>query len=406
MATKQNSIKKYTKKDGSTAYMFKKYLGIDPLTGKQRETTRRGFSTIKEAKLAYARLDIEVAENGIKERSINRTYKEIFEDWFILVYKTKVKESTYWGTRFVFDKHILPVIGSFRIDKISVIECQKQANHWAEISPKRYKRYINYAGMVFDYGCSIGILTENPIKKITLPTIKDNFNLNEPENFYDRQKLIEFLDRMKDNFPYIRYTFFSLLAFTGLRKGEALVLTWRDIDFKKKIITVNKTQAVGRNGKLLVQTPKTKASNRVISVDDHTLDILKEWRSIQSKNLEKLGFVSSIDQLIFSKLSDNSYMYPRTPLSWLDSFYIHNKDIHRITVHGFRHTHASLLFEAGASMKQVQVRMGHSNVRTTMNIYTHVTKESNEETALLFSDYMSKGKRLGQSLGQKKKPAQ
>lgn len=403
------TIKKYTKKDGTPAFMFRKYLGIDPLTGKQRETTRRGFSTMKEAKLALARLEIQLEEEGLKESPKTQkiqTYQNLFENWFELVYKNKVKESTYWGTRFVFDKHILPAIGSYRINKISVIDCQKQANHWAETSPKRYKRYINYAGMVFDYGCSIGILKENPMKKVILPTIKDDFKPNESENFYDRQQLLDFLNRMEEGFPFIRYTFFSLLAFTGVRKGEALVLTWRDIDFKKKTISVTKTQAVGKNGKLLVQTPKTKASNRVVSIDDHTLDILKEWRSIQSKNLEKLGFVSSINQLVFSRIDNNSYMYPRTPLSWLDSFYIHNKDMPRITVHGFRHTHASLLFEAGASMKQVQVRMGHSNIKTTMNVYTHVTKESNEETALLFSDYMTKGKRLGQSLGQKKNPAQ
>ncbi|MGC2996169.1 MULTISPECIES: site-specific integrase [Enterococcus] len=130
--------------------------------------------------------------------------------------------------------------------------------------------------MVFDYGCSIGILKENPMKKVILPTIKDDFKPNESENFYDRQQLLDFLNRMEEGFPFIRYTFFSLLAFTGVRKGEALVLTWRDIDFKKKTISVTKTQAVGKNGKLLVQTPKTKASNRVVSIDDHTLDILKE----------------------------------------------------------------------------------------------------------------------------------
>lgn len=110
-------IKKYTKKDGSTAYMFKKYLGVDPLTGKQKETTRRGFSSIKEAKLALLRLDVEIAEGGINKRSTNRSYQEVFDDWFELVYKQKVKESTYWNTRIAFDKHVLPAFGSYKIKK-------------------------------------------------------------------------------------------------------------------------------------------------------------------------------------------------------------------------------------------------------------------------------------------------
>lgn len=99
-------------------------------------------------------------------------------------------------------------------------------------------------------------------------------------------------------------------------------------------------------------------------------------------------------------------MYPRTPITWLQTFFRHNKDMRKITPHGFRHTHASLLFEAGASMKQVQSRLGHSNIKTTMNVYTHVTKEGKEETADIFGDYMKNGKNLGQSLGQKKNPAQ
>ena len=90
----------------------------------------------------------------------------------------------------------------------------------------------------------------------------------------------------------------------------------------------------------------------------------------------------------------------------MKTFYNHHKGLKRITPHGFRHTHCSLLFEAGASMKQVQARLGHSNIKTTMNVYAHVTKEGKEETADIFGNYMKNGKNLGQSLGQKKNPAQ
>lgn len=83
-------------------------------------------------------------------------------------------------------------------------------------------------------------------------------------------------------------------------------------------------------------------------------------------------------------------LYPRTPLSWLDSFYIKNPDTFRISPHGFRHTHASLLFAVEATMKQAQTRLGHSTIKTTMNVYTHVTKEDEEETADIFAAFMSK----------------
>ncbi|MFL0439034.1 tyrosine-type recombinase/integrase [Enterococcus pernyi] len=408
MATKPNPIKKYTKKDGSTAYMFKKYLGIDPVTGKQRETTRRGFASLKEAKLAYARLDIDVAENGIKQRSSNRAYKEVFEDWFNLVYKTKVKESTYWNTRIIFDKHILPALGSYNIKAITVTACQKQANAWCKDNPNRYDRYINYAGMIFKYAESIGEIQSNPMQKIILPTPVESIEGDEPEviNFCDRQELLSLLKELKENYPFKRFVFFSLLAYTGLRKGEALALTWRDIDFKHQTLTVNKTLAVGKNGTALIQKPKTKAGVRTISIDSDTADLLKEWRYHQKKHINLLAMMPSIEQLVFAKDEDNGLMNPRTPQTWLDTLYRKNKSLHQITPHGFRHTHASLLFEAGASMKQVQARLGHSNIKTTMNVYTHVTKEGKEETADIFGEFMRNGKSLGQSLGQNKNPAQ
>ena len=65
-------------------------------------------------------------------------------------------------------------------------------------------------------------------------------------------------------------------------------------------------------------------------------------------------------------------------------------DLKYITVHGFRHTHCSLLFESGASLKEVQVRLGHTDIRTTMDIYTHVSEQKKEETADRFADYMNK----------------
>lgn len=406
MAKKQSQIKKYTKKDGSTAYMFKKYLGIDPVTGKQKETTRRGFSTLKEAKLAYARLDIEVAENGLKERSINRTYREIFEDWFTLVYRTKVKESTYWNTKIIFDKHILPALGSYKIKAITVTACQKQANIWCKEHPNRFYRYINYAEMVFKYAESIGEISFNPMEKIIKPTPSEDLEDNDSEtsNFYSRQELLDLLKELRKHYPLKRFVFFSLLAYTGVRKGEALSLTWKDIDFKNRTLTVSKTIAIGKNGAILIQKPKTKASIRTISLDTNTVDLLKEWRINQTKRIEELGLVYNVEQLVFSKDEDNSFMNPRTPQTWLDTLYRKNKKLRQITPHGFRHTHASLLFEAGASMKQVQARLGHSNIKTTMNVYTHVTKEGRDKTADIFSEYMHKGKGLGQSLGQKKTP--
>lgn len=150
-----------------------------------------------------------------------------------------MKESTFWNTRIAFDKHILPALGKLRIKNISVTACQKQANKWAKNHPNRYYRYINYAGIVFKYAVATEEIKSDPMSKISMPS-PEQTDEDEIENFYDRKNLIYFLDEMKNKHPFKRYAFFLLLAYTGLRKGEAMVLTWRDIDFKNSTLTVNK----------------------------------------------------------------------------------------------------------------------------------------------------------------------
>lgn len=395
-------IKKYKKKDGTTAYMFKKYLGIDQVTGKRQETTRRGFSSLKEAKLALAKLEINFEENGFSPEKRKRTYREVFEEWYKLVYKNRVKESTYWNTLIPFEKHILPALGNLKIDNVSVTFCQKLANNWSREHPKRFKRYLNYAGMVFKYAETLDEIKKNPLERIIIPVVFDDEEAK--KNFYSREELLAFLAAYKKLNQPKRYTFFLLLGFTGLRKGEALALTWRDIDFNRKTITINKTLAAGKNGARLIQRPKTKASNGTISIDSTVITALKEWRVRQNSILKRLDHIASTEQLVFSQDEDNSLLYSRTPLTWLQVFYHHHPNIKKITVHGFRHTHASLLFEAGADMKQAQDRLRHTNIKTTMNTYIHVTQEGKDETASLFDDFMANGKRVGQTLGQIKTP--
>ena len=99
-------IKKYTTKNGETRYLFQTYLGIDPLTGKERRTTRRGFKTIKEAKQAERNLLLDVEENGLpSERSqlLNPTFEELASLW-LENYKTTVKPSTFENVRSKVEK--------------------------------------------------------------------------------------------------------------------------------------------------------------------------------------------------------------------------------------------------------------------------------------------------------------
>ncbi|MED1854723.1 site-specific integrase [Brevibacillus borstelensis] len=179
---------------------------------------------------------------------------------------------------------------------------------------------------------------------------------------------------------------FHLLIYTGGRKGEILALRWKDIDFKTKTICLNKTLFY-ENGQHIPLTSKTAASRRFISVDDTTIGLLKKFRTGQFGR-PLVHIHAKENDLLFTR-EDGSPLrlaYPNDKLREIIKYH----DLHPITVHGLRHTHASLLFEAGASIKEVQERLGHSDIKMTMNIYTHVTKTVKEQTATRFEKFMEK----------------
>jgi hypothetical protein len=112
MAIKKTSDKRiteYTKKDGTYAYKFHLYIGRDPLTGKQIQTTRRGFKTIKQAKIAMARLEIEMNDRGFLKNE-RTTFEDVYNEYFPQ-YKNTVKESTWVKTQQMYKNHVIPIFG-------------------------------------------------------------------------------------------------------------------------------------------------------------------------------------------------------------------------------------------------------------------------------------------------------
>ena len=383
------TIKKYTKKDGSTAYMFQAYLGTDPTTGNRIRVTRQGFSTKKEAALAISRLTVE-ADEGTLAKASNDTFQAIYELW-LQQYRNTVKESTLHKTIQIFKNHILPAFGHMKLDKISAAYCQKKVNEWFGIHTK-YNIIRSYTSAVMKFAIRMDLIKSNPMDKVTLPKRMDEVGKDESLKFYDKDELQRFfecsaIEANRTN-NLLWHTLFRLLAFSGMRKGEALPLTWNDLDLESGTISINKALTRGLENKLIIQTPKTTSSKRIVMLDPITLSMLNTWRKRQAMDFLKLGFnTMSGEQLIFPN-TKNEFMSPTRPDKVLDRI-IKKNDLKRITVHCFRHTHCSLLFEAGASIKEVQDRLGHSDIQTTMNIYAHVTEKAKEKTAEKFAAYVN-----------------
>ena len=212
-------------------------------------------------------------------------------------------------------------------------------------------------------------------------------------NFWSKEQLqvfFNYIDPIKD---LEKYTLFRVLAFTGIRRAECLALTWDDFNAQKKTLSINKTLAQGIKGKLRINNTKTKKGTRDISLDDLTVKTLQKWHIKERSDFFKRGInIDHPNQLIFPS-TKNTFKSLNTPRKWyckvMDQIENDNVDLPRITIHGFRHTHASALFAAGASIKEVQERLGHEDAQTTLNIYTHVTEKQDKEVAKKLVNYLN-----------------
>jgi integrase len=190
------------------------------------------------------------------------------------------------------------------------------------------------------------------------------------------------------------YTFFRVLAFVGLRKGEAMALQWKDIDFSNQTININKTLAELKSGKPIIQDTKTESSNRTVKIDIKTCQILKEWKNHVIQEKLSLGIRDQRfeDNVVFCNsvlYRERQHLYKSYPNNVMERVKRHFPDMKIIKVHNFRKTNASLLFESGASIKDVSQRLGHKSTKITTDIYIKVTQTKQDETAKNFSEYMA-----------------
>lgn len=378
-------IKKYTTKNGETRYLFQTYLGIDPLTGKERRTTRRGFKTMKEAKQAERNLQLDVEENGLPSNQSDGfqdpTFEELASLW-LENYKTTVKPSTFENVRSKVEKMTEEHFKELKLKKITVAYCQRVV---IELSKTYvlYNHYLSVVNRIFKYAVLMGILDSNPFDKVIKPKSKQ---VQRKGNFLTKEELKEFLKLAQTATLSYFFPLVHLMSYTGLRQGEALALKWSDIDFENKKITVDKT-ATRIKEKQTLQTPKTKNSKRVISIDPTTLSILKSWKKDQIKIYFKNGkHFEGDDNFIFTN-QRGDWVHIHNFIPYFKRFVSDHK-LKPITPHGLRHTHASLLFSAGVEPKNISDRLGHSTVQITLDLYTHITEEQRTDTVEKLIEYM------------------
>ncbi|MEY8537552.1 tyrosine-type recombinase/integrase [Lactococcus muris] len=357
------NIKSYKKKNGTTAYKFRVYVGKE--NGKDKYIKRSGFKTKASARAALMQLQNEI-ENPTPKSEM--TFRELYNEWLV-IYEKEVQNSTYYKTTRAFDKHVLPYFGETKLSDFTPLMLQDYQNTLSD-KLKFARKLFGMIRKVFNHATLHGYIQANPALPVTSSKIKRT--AENKKDFYNPDELKKLMKLVEQTGNIKKIALFRLLAFTGIRKGELLALEWAD--YRKKTLDINKAVSNSPLG-LEIAATKTKASIRLISLDDKTCDILDQLRKENPKTI-----------LIFE--SDNGgILSPSKPRKWLHTILKHS-ELEPIRIHGFRHTHASLLFDSGMSLKQVQYRLGHSDLKTTMNVYTHITEFAKDNIGDKFSAYI------------------
>ena len=286
-------------------------------------------------------------------------------------------------------KLLLDKLEHIQLKKITLPYCQKIITDYSkEFSLSTLKKIKIYGGMIFDYAVKMKVIYSNPMKDVLLPKKQIDITSNDKDLYYTKDELNHFLKLVDSTNDIKLSAMFRVLAYTGIRKGELQALEWSDIDFTNNTININKTLSINSEHKITVQTPKSKSSIRKISIDEETKLILKRWKAKQRELFFSLGTRIKKNQLCFTNDITNDYLYLNFTNDKLRKICKKHK-FKEIKIHGFRHTHCSLLFESGFTIQEVQDRLGHSDLKTTMSIYAHVTEKQRDNMADKFAKFMA-----------------
>jgi len=220
-----------------------------------------------------------------------------------------------------------------------------------------YKSSIHYCFTCFlDYCMIFYNLPSNVARKV------GNFRNDEVNLFGNIWTLEEFNSFISVVDSKVYNVLFRLLFFTGLRKGEALALTWNDINFDNKTILINKSiTRLYKNGERIVTSPKTRQSIRIISIDDNLFnDIVELYDYYKNDNVN-----FNLNYYVFGGSSSISF----TTLERNKNKYCDKAKVKQIKIHEFRHSHACLLFQNNIPIEDISYRLGHSTLSITMDTY-------------------------------------
>ncbi|WP_066301125.1 tyrosine-type recombinase/integrase [Bacillus sp. FJAT-29937] len=391
------TCKKKKKCSCGSKWAFVVDIGIDPITGKRKQKSKSGFLTQQEAEAAANTLIYELNQGTYVEET-DKTFSDFANEWLPIYRDSKdVKPGTI-RVRIHEIGRLLPYFAQLKLKDITRKMYQDALNDLKDQGLADSTREgINRTGrMIFRKALELEIIKKDPTEFAYVKKDRKTIEQLEEEevpNYLEKEELALFLETAKQHGLEHDFLVFLILAYTGIQVGELVALKWKDIDFKNHTISITKTYYNPNNNNTVeyqLVPPKTRKSRRKIVVDEEVIEALKEHKKVQNQVIDQLGNHYYNQDFIFAKM-ERHFGYPIVIKNVRDRMkrLLKIADLNEeSTPHSLRHTHTSLLAEAGVSLEQIMDRLGHTDDQITKNVYLHVTKEMKKEASQKFGELM------------------
>lgn len=338
--------------------------------------------TKKELELKIAEITQQIHQ-GIYVPEDKTTFGEMSEIW-LTQYNPTANEKWIYRQQSVINKHLLPVLKYMKLKDLKPYHLQSIINKMAKdsLSTSTMKKAKQTAVRILNVGVENDLVIRNVFSNVKVPTV-------EP---HERRALTE-EERDLVNRTWRGHRIghaVMIMMYCGLRRGELLALTWKDIDLEKKILSVNKSLLMFKN-QPQVKKPKSKAGTREIPIPNILVDALRDFPhdcplvcpDAKGEMMSDTGY----------RRAWNSYRhYLNLQAGGKDASRTKAKvqAINNITAHMLRHTYASMLYEAGVDIKSAQRFLGHADIEMTLAVYTHLTKFKEDEAINSLNAHLDK----------------
>lgn len=390
--------------------------------GKRQWITQSHFPSQEDAYVAGIAAYQEYQNSGLKLTPTELSVSDFLDYWIKEYCVVNLKNTTVVNYQKKIKNIIKPYIGKYRLRSIQTTTIQKMIydlfqNGYARNTLTVVKGILTKS---FSYAKANHFIKENPMYEVELPrsTAKPNVQSRKKERNYIPKDCME---KIFQRFPEGSSTYIPLLLGyrCGLRLSEVYALQWEDVDFQRRTITVqrqiqyieNKTDT-DKKSMLYFTEPKYN-SFRTIQLDSETLAVLRRAKEQQERNRETyqefykryyetpertapddpephmLNTEGIGKEIFFVNVNeDGGYIRPRTMQH--TAHVIHTElSMPAFDYHSLRHTHCTELLEAGVPPKAVQLRLGHKDIKTTLNIYEHITQTQEDKTASILEELYS-----------------